>query len=309
MKQFLLGLLCLSFFQLNAQVDSVVIPQKEQDEVPATKLFYAQKVVNSKTVEVLRKGVLEFNVSHNFGDIAGDAGGASRFFGLDGATDIKIGFQTGLSDRFNLILSRTKGAGLVQQLWEIGIKWQLMSQVANDPKHPISLTIFANDAMSTMKRVIVPDLESSFEDFASRHSQVVQVMIAKKLGSVSLQISPLWLHTNYVEPNDQENIIALGAAMRLPLSKKFVIVADWFHSFHSDSAENFYKNLGMEFRDPIGIGLEILTEGHVFHLNFTNATELLENRFIRRTVTSWGDGQFRWSFTIARNFILFRPKK
>jgi hypothetical protein len=307
MMKIIFSLLCLISFHSYSQ-DEPVVNIEEKEEAPVMKVFYSQKLINSKTVEVLRKGVLEFNVSHNFGDIAGDGGGITRFFGLDNATDVKIGFQTGLSDRLNLVTARTRGAGLVQQQWELGLKWQLMKQAENDKKHPLSMTIYANNVMSTQKRSVVPNIESSFKDFGSRQSQLIQLMVAKKMGKVSLQFSPLFLHTNYVEPNDENNIFAIGAGMRLPLSQRIVIIADWFHSFRSSSTEDYYSSLGMDFHDPIGIGLEILTEGHIFHLNFTNATELLENRFLRRTVTSWGDGQYRWSFTIARNFVLFRDK-
>ncbi|HQV60653.1 MAG TPA: DUF5777 family beta-barrel protein, partial [Chitinophagaceae bacterium] len=62
----------------------------------------------------------------------------------------------------------------------------------------------------------------------------------------------------------------------------------------------------IRFFDPLGVGFEILTSGHIFRLNFTNATEIVENRFIPRTITSWGKGQFRWGFTISRNFTLWR---
>ena len=291
-----------------AQDDTTLVRPVEAYESPATKIFYSQKAINSKTVEVHRKGVMEFNVSHNFGDIAGDGGGITRFFGLDQATDIKIGFQTGLSDRLNLITARTRGAGLVQQMWELGLKWQILKQ-SEDKRHPISMTFFVNDVVSSQKKSVVPNIESSFDDFGSRHSQFMQLMLARKFGSVSIQVSPAYLHTNYVEANDDESIFALGAAFRLPISRKIVLLADWFHPFRSESSEAYYKTQGMEFHDPIGVGLEILTEGHVFHLNFTNATELLENRFLRRTVTSWGDGQYRWSFTISRNFVLFRDKE
>ena len=58
----------------------------------------------------------------------------------------------------------------------------------------------------------------------------------------------------------------------------------------------------------MGVGFEILTGGHVFHLNFTNATDLLENRFLSRTISSWGKGQFRWGFSVSRDFNMFRNK-
>ena len=54
---------------------------------------------------------------------------------------------------------------------------------------------------------------------------------------------------------------------------------------------------GFTFHDVFGIGVEILTAGHVFHLNFTNARNILENRFLAHTTGSWGEGQFRWGFT------------
>lgn len=311
MKKILLCLFSFTAIQLFAQEDSVIIVEEKKEEIAGTKVFYSQKLINTKTVEVLRKGVLEFNVSHNFGDIAGDLGGIRRFFGLDNAADVRIGFQTGLSNRLNLITARTRGASAVQNQWELGLKYQLLKQVAGDPKHPLSLSLYVNNVMSTQVRSMQPNLENSFEDFGSRQSQIIQLFLAKKFGNVSLQFNPIYLHTAYVMPDDDKNIFALGGAIRLPLSKKIIVVADYFHPFRSQSSIDSFAaaSPSISFHDPLGIGVEILTEGHTFHLNFTNATELLENRFIRRTITSWGDGEFRWSFTISRNFILFKDKK
>jgi hypothetical protein len=296
-----------TFINSLAQDDSVAIKTPQKAEGIFTKVFYSQKVINTKSVETLRKGVLEFNVSHNFGDIAGDNGGIRKFFGLDNSTDVRIGFQLGLSDKLNLVAARTKGLYVTQQ-WELGLKWQLLHQMDNDPGHPLSLTMYVNDVVSTQKRSILTDQETSFADFGDRHSQIVQLMLARKMGKVSLQLNPLYLHTNLVVPYDQENIFALGGAIRLPLSKKIIILADYFHPFRSESTKDAFEANNLKLYDPFGIGLEIVTEGHVFHLNFTNTTEILENRFIRKTVTNWGDGEFRWAFTISRNFILFRPK-
>jgi hypothetical protein len=53
--------------------------------------------------------------------------------------------------------------------------------------------------------------------------------------------------------------------------------------------------------------VEITTSGYVFKLNFTNAAEILENRFISRTISS-GKRKFRWGFTISRKFSLWRDK-
>jgi len=322
MKKLLLLLFSFTAIQVFAQNDTINIKEDKKEEAPPVKVFYSQKLINAKTVEVLRKGVLDFTVSHNFSDIAGSNGGIRRFFGLDNVADVKISFQVGLSDRFNLLAARTRGSNVyvntysvVQQLWELGLKWQLAKQAA-DPNHPLSITVFANTVVSAMQAFHDDSSASDFEGFSDRLSQVVQVMIARKFGNIGLQINPTYVHRNLVMPGDEKNIFALGGAARIPLCKKIILLMDYFHPFRSESSKKIFDNpnsnvygRGTRFYDPFGIGLEILTEGHVFHLNFTNATELLENRFIPRTVTRWGSGQYRWGFTLTRNFILFRDKK
>lgn len=288
-------------------------------EKPASPVFYSQKLINANTVEVLHKGILEFKVIHNFGDVAGTNGGIKRFFGLDNASDVKIAFQVGLTDKLNVLVTRTKGGGNLSQLIETGLKYQFVKQT-DDNSHPVSITAFANvvvcamaaDTNSSASQLKIK--ENHFNNFSDRLSQVVQLMVARRFGNISLQLSPTYVHTNYVVTNDQKGIFALGAGARVPLSKKFVLVADYFHAFRSQSSEDALTAQYAGFYDAkrydvFGIGVEIVTPGHLFHLNFTNATNILENRFIPRTFSSWGKGQYRWGFTVARNFVLFRDKK
>lgn len=312
MRKMFLIYSCLLALSVSAQDDTVVVltpiidnSSNSKPFKPATKVFYSQSLINAKTVEVLRRGVMEFRVNHTFGDIAGDNGGIERFYGLDNASDIRIGFQIGLTDHLNIIAARAKGAGLVQQLWELGLKYQFMSQ-DEEKNHPVSITAYGNAVVSTMKASSVPNQENTFTDFSDRLSEVFQLMVAKKMGVISLQISPTLVNRHYVINGDDKAVFAVGGGARIPLSKKFVFVADYFHSFRSDESKIIYRSQGIDFYDVFGVGVEILTQGHVFHLNFTNATETLENRFIPRTVTSWGKGQYRWAFTISRNFTIFR---
>ncbi len=324
-KFFLLPLLLLSITALAQNDTSVAKLMSSMDaDAKATKtitpVFYSQKLINANTVEVLHKGILEFKVIHNFGDVAGKNGGIKRFFGLDNAADVKIAFQAGLTDKLNLVVTRVRGGGNLQQLYETGIKYQFMKQEDGNSKKPLSVTAYANLVICTMEAdtnktaAQLAIKENHFSNFSDRMSQLLQLMVARRFGKISLQLSPTYVHTNYVVTNDQKGMFALGAGARIPLSKKFVLVADYFHPFRSASSEKALKSQYAGFYDEdrydiFGIGVEILTPGHLFHLNFTNATNILENRFIPRTFSSWGKGQYRWGFTIARNFVLFRDKK
>ena len=121
----------------------------------------------------------------------------------------------------NLIAARAKGLVVTQQ-WELGLKWQLLHQVDNDPTYPISMTVYVNDVVSAQQRTTNP--ETSFEDFGGPHRQIIQLLVPRKFGKVSLQLNPLYLHTSHVIPYDDKNIFALGGAIRIPLSKKIVIL-------------------------------------------------------------------------------------
>lgn len=290
-----------------AQTDSTVIapPQKE---ISYVWIFSSPKLINANTVEMTPRHVLEFKVTHNFGDIAGDNGGTKTAFGLDNATDVRIGFQYGVNNNLNIIAARAKGASIIQQLYELGFKYRFMRQ-AEEKGHPLSMALFANNVISAMPANAVPNQANSYQDFWDRTSQTVQLMIARKFGKVSLQLNPTMVHTVYVVPGDQNTLFSLGGGIRMPVAGRFSVIVDYFHTFRNEESTNLYKAQGIHFYDALGVGVEILTEGHVFHLNFTNSTEILENRFVPRTITSWSKGQFRWGFTISRDFNLFYKKK
>jgi hypothetical protein len=135
------------------------------------------------------------------------------------------------------------------------------------------------------------------------------LMAARRFGNFSLQISGTYLHTHLVIPGDQNDLLSIGAAVRFPLTKSVFIISDYFHSFRTNESKQAWESRGQTPRDVFGIGVEILTAGHVFHVNFTNARNILENRFLPRTTDQWSEGQFRWGFTLARNFMPFKPKR
>ena len=290
------------------------------------KVFESERLINAYTPELIGKGKMDFRVIHNFYDIGGTGGGLKNFFGFDNAADIKIGFEIGLGKRLDVIAARTRGGepnntgfSRVQKIWELGFKWKLMEQMEGTG-HPLSIALFVNDAVTSMQTpnfarpTLADSAETDYKSFSERMSQVVQLMIARKAGNVSLQVSGTLVHRNRVIVGDDKSIFALGGAVRIPLSKKFAFIVDYIHPFHSQSSKDFFNTIGstvpqrIKFHDPLGVGFEILTAGHVFHVNFTNAVEILENRMIPRRVTSWGNGQFRWGFTISRTFVLWREK-
>lgn len=318
MRKFLFFFYMLPGFAATAQVDSSAnsLMNELDKKAPApntkepAKVFLSQRLINANTTEMLEKGRLEFKVVHNFGDMGGRFGGLENAYGLDNSTDIKIGFGFGITKNFNVMVARYKGFGNVTQLWELGLKYRFMQQMEKDPSHPLSLAVFVNGVASSVKHSLDTSKENSYFKTSDRQSQVVQLLVARKFGNIlSLQLNPTYVHTNYVLKGDVKSLFAMGAAIRVPIYKKFVFIADWFHPFRSETNINSLKARGVKLYDVVGVGLELVTLGHVFHVNFTNSHNILENRFLTRTTTAWGRGEYRWGFTVVRNFVLFRDKK
>lgn len=313
MKIFTIIFVFICSLSLNAQDDlsklfDDVAPNKEH--LPVTATFKSPQIINGQSNETTHKHDLLFVVMHRFGDIAGSYGGMQTFYGLDNSSDILIGFDYGISDRWSLGFGRTKGAPngtntSQKQLFYLKTKYRLIRQTT-DNRMPVSVTLFANSVASEMDRLNVVTSDADFQKFSDRMSFVTQAIITRKFSnSFSLALSPTYVRRNYVSYMDMNNMSGLGIGGRMKISQRMAIIADYFLSFRSQESKNYFlKQKGFRFYNPLGIGLEVETGGHVFNLIFTNSTAILENQFIPSTSSSWAKGGFRWGFSISRTFTL-----
>lgn len=268
--------------------------------------FKDTRVINSQSVETLAKRKLDFRVSHRFGDLAGDNGGYKTFFGLDNASDILIGVDYGVTDNLTIGLHRTKGAGSMpdgnsglRQLLNGVVKLRFLQQTA-DNKVPVSMALVGIASLSTAEKIEDnPDIIRSFPKFAHRMATHIELLLARKFSDrFSLQLIPGFTQRNLVPFEDENGIFSLGLATRIQVTKVMALIGDVTFPFSErrTTANGFYT--------PIGVGLEFDTGGHVFQINLTNATGLMETDYIPYTTTNWGDGEFRLGFTISRLFNL-----
>ncbi|MCX8210927.1 MAG: hypothetical protein ACI974_001692 [Paraglaciecola sp.] len=266
--------------------------------------FKDTRVVNVHSVETLPKGKLDVRISHRFGDMFGDDGGFKTFYGLETAEDVAIGAEYGFTDNFNMGIYRAKGAGRtpesnsgLRQNLNLVAKLRFLHQETEG--FPFSATVVGTVTMSTAQKIDDNvDLVQSFPKFAHRMAFNGSLVLAKKMKDLSLQVIPGITHRNLVPFAGENTIFSLGGAARYQVSRVMALVADVTVPFSNTiTSDNGYSI-------PVGFGLEWDTGGHVFQLNFTNATGLFETDYIPYTITSWGEGEFRMGFTISRWFNL-----
>ena len=272
----------------------------------ATQTFKDSRLVNIQSIETLAKRKLDVRIGHRFGDLAGDNGGWPTFYGLEVATDVMIGAEYGDSDKLSLVFFRTKGAGRLpdgqaglRQVLNGTVKYALVKQ-SKEKNIPVSMTLWGVASASTAEKIPDnPDIIRNFSTFSHRMAYHGQLMIASRLSErIALQVTPGYTHRNVVAFQDENGIFSLGLGTRLQISRVFGLIADVTFPF-SD-----YRTSDNGFYPALGFGLEIDTGGHLFQLNFTNATGIMETDFIPYTTSNWLDGAFRFGFTISRLFNL-----
>ncbi|HSL87662.1 MAG TPA: DUF5777 family beta-barrel protein, partial [Bacteroidales bacterium] len=81
-------------------------------------------------------------------------------------------------------------------------------------------------------------------------------------------------------------------AKRISLNAEYYLIAN----------PQTYRN--EEIRNPLTLGFDIETGGHVFQLLFTNSRSMIEKGFIGETTGSWSNGDIYFGFNLLRVFTV-----
>jgi len=242
--------------------------------------FKAMKIGNLQSTKIAEKGDLYLNVSHRFGALND---GLTTFFGLDNAnTNIELvyGFFKGMQAGISRESIRKTYAGHLK----INLKKQSES-------FPVNIVAYGEANIRTDLR----EEQYPLMKFADRLSYASQLLISRRFSNkLSLELAPTYVRQNLVlEPFQKHNQIALGMGGRYKFSKRMSLNVDYVHNFnrHEDSV----------FNDPLTLGLDIETGGHVFQLLFSNAQSTLAPGFISYAEGQWFKEVY-FGFNVVRVF-------
>jgi len=267
----------------------------EEGKVSAT--FKSMKIINAHTIEMVKAKHLDFRITHRFGNIGGaSGGGVHTLYGFDQSEDIRISFDYGITDNLQIGFGRSKK----MEALDGSLKYRILTQTDQN-SIPVSLVWYTDLAFTPQA-----DFDDRYTNVAYRMSYVHQAIIARKFSErFSLELLPTISHRNLVELDadsliDENTFFSMGVAGRFKVNQRFSIVADYFHNF-SDYRTN---HPSIDFKNPLGIGFELETGGHVFHLFLTNASGIIENNYLTTTKDDWLKGGMKFGFNISRVFSL-----
>ncbi len=263
---------------------------REIDKDDTTKVaeaaFKGLKIVNLESTKLAAGKSLYFVVSHRFGSVQG---GIREFFGLDQAVT-RLHFIYGITDWLNVGLSRSS----YQKTYDLNTKYRLIRQ--QEGGSPVTVAGFNGVYINgNLDKDLEPDIQ-----FIDRLGYISQVLVSRKINErLSLELAPSFFYDNYLpeasgDQDEQKAQFAIGAGGRYKISKRISINIDY--AAHLNRADN------SAFKDPLSVGVDIETGGHVFQLHFTNAQPSFENGFLGQANGNWGDGVIFFGFNLSRTF-------
>jgi len=286
MRLFLVGFLLISNSLFSQDSLEDILGSTTSSAKPISTTFSSTRIVNSHSVEMIPKGVGEFRISHRFGTIEE---GFYDIFGLDQAK-IRLGYDYGITDKIMVGFGRNSH----KKVYDIFGRFSFLNQTI-DNSTPITLQYLFASSMKTLRY-------GKKIPFMQRFAQINQVLIAKKINNLSLQIMPSIMIHEY-EGYDKKIFSGVGAAARYLVGKRVAINVEYFARLrHNENGSQEFNRIFNENYNSLGLGIDIEAGGHVFQFHFSNTNTMNEQAFMFETDKTWEKGEICFGFNILREF-------
>jgi hypothetical protein len=284
----LLALSLLFTSSFSQDIDDLLNEANSENSEEVIATFKSTRIVSGHSIERMRTGQLDFRISHRFGTLNS---GGYNLWGLDQA-NIHFGLDYGITDRIMIGVGR----GTYEKTYDGLIKLSLFRQSKGVRSFPLSISFLTTAAYNSLKWEGAGELNTW-----DRFSYTNQLLIARKISQrFSLELNPTHVHKNLVETElDPNDVFALGIGSRFKLSRRISVNFEYYYVL---PPQNDFRSI--KTYDPLSVGFDIETGGHVFQFHLTNSLAMIEKGFITETTGNWLDGDIHIGFNISRVFAL-----
>jgi hypothetical protein len=288
-------LLCMISSGIFAQDDLMNMLNQDSSRVTnyTSATFKSTRIMNGHSIERMVPGQLDVRISHRFGTLNS---GGYNFYGLD-ISNIHLSLEYGIFNWLMIGIGRSE----FEKTFDGFAKFSILRQSSGAKNMPVSVSVVTSIALKTLK--FTDQTRTNY--FTSRLAYVSQILVARKISEAfSVQLTPSFLHRNLVatemDPND---IFALGGGARMKLTKRISLNGEYYYILNPKTY------MSQQIYNPLSVGFDIETGGHVFQLFLTNSLGMTEKQFIGATTGQWKKGDIHFGFNISRVFTLKKNRK
>jgi hypothetical protein len=206
------------------------ISAQEKDKTPVYGPWACSQLIDNQTTVTPEKGLLEFVIHHRFGKISE----ISDLFGLYAPSNIRLGFNYGITNNFMLGIGTEKDNKLQDLNWKYSILQQTKSG-----SMPIALTYYGNAVIDARNK------ESFGEGYKFTHrlSYFHQLIVGRKFtDKLSVQLAGGYSHFNSVDSVNFNDYIGFSVGGRYKIYNEISLMAEYDHSFAITDLIMHYQN-------------------------------------------------------------------
>ena len=287
MRNFL-GFMLVCFFTGNlfaqddllSQLDTVKSNEK-QIEIAA---FKGLQIANMQSTKMPAKGEWYMLVSHRFGDLSQ---GFNNFFGLDNALT-KFGGIYGATNWLSFGASRHT----FNKTYELAVKYKMANQEVNG--FPVTIVGYNTlDINSALEKDEYPNIQ-----FSDRLAFTSQLLVSRKVTEkFSIEMAFINVYKNlYDNSVDQQNVFSTAAGLRYKVAKRISVNLEY-------AARIIVEEKPIDpYHNPLTVGLDIETGGHVFQLVVSNSQPMNDVAVFSGATGDWNKGHVYFGFNMYRSF-------
>lgn len=263
--------------------------------------FESGLFMDDQTVRTYPSKTLEFVLYHRFGTIQN---GISDLYGIWGATNIKLGLNYAITDNLVIGFGTTK----FKMYQDLSLKYTFFRQRKGG--FPLTIGYYGDVALNASNK---SNFGADYK-FIDRFSYYHELMFARRFCRIfSMQLGFAYVHYNKVDTTIKNDAFSISAIARVKVSPQTSIVAscelplmlgyDTPFVLPYREQEPHYQSIYYGPHSPLpnfGIGVEISTSTHAFHIFLSAAQGILPQDIVIYNQNDFFNGAIMFGFNMTR---------
>lgn len=258
-------------------------------------LFPSTMTANFLTTETLKKGDMEYEISHRFKQPLNV--GFDGFWGLEGPVNFRMALSYGITNRF----MATFGISNLQNNLDLQLRYKLLQ--IRSKALPSVLVLRGGIAVATK----IPDaLERSrfdSDNFQYYAQLAYNTMLFNK--KVGIGLVPSYLYNSIIFSVEKQYTFSLGNYAQWFINGKYSLWVEYNPVISGYQGIILPEDAGDPTKksyNALAIGMDIGTGGHVFRLFTTNSTRLNPSQYLVGAEEPFEWDNLKFAFAITRHF-------
>jgi hypothetical protein len=263
--------------------------EEPQPDRPVRAPFNSGILIDNQTTFIPSVKTLEYHIQHKFGQIDN---GFSDLFGLY-APGANIRMALNYVPLKNMQIAY--GLSRVRMYSDFSVKYTILEQTRQNTI-PVAVGVFANMVIDGRNN----EAFGKNYKFTNRFSYFTQLIVGRKINEwLSVQANASFTHYNITDPGIDHDKVSVGFNGRANFSPQSSIMFQYDIPLKIQGIAEHREFLNPA-RPNLGIGWEIRTSTHAFHIYLSSADGMIPQHNMLYNQNDWTKGDLMIGFSITR---------